>query len=326
MPRCSAIIVTFNSAESVVACLEALAKEDCEIVVVDNASHDDTISRVQAFAERWPLQLLRISCNLGFGAGANHGARAASGTVLLILNPDTIAEAGAVKAMIGCLDSTGAAAVGGSLIANDGEPQRGFAFRTLPTLSGLLCEVLLINQVWPRNPVNRRYRCLDADYSRQQEVEQPAGACLGITREAWVSLDGFDPQFRPVWFEDVDFCKRLLASGRTIVYCPAARFRHTGAHSVGELDFVRKQTYWYENMLRYANKHFALWKRAVLRAGIVWGMAIRWWANVFGRRPLGATREEASRAYINVALRALGSGVAYYAYRVEPPAQGKSNS
>ena len=306
MPRCSAIIVTFNSAESVVACLEALAKEDCEIVVVDNASHDDTISRVQAFAERWPLQLLRISCNLGFGAGANHGARAASGNVLLILNPDTIAEAGAVKAMIGCLDSTGAAAVGGSLIANDGEPQRGFAFRTLPTLSGLLCEVLLINQVWPRNPVNRRYRCLDADYSRQQEVEQPAGACLGITREAWVSLDGFDPQFRPVWFEDVDFCARLLSSGGTIFYCPEARFRHSGAHSVGKLEFGDKQLFWYRNMVRYATKHCSTVSVLVLRISIIVGMGLRMLASLFGSGPDGLATGNAIRGYLRVGLWAIG--------------------
>ena len=326
MPRCSAIIVTFNSAESVGACLEALASEDCDIVVVDNDSHDDTVLRVQAFADTHAVQLLRISHNLGFGAAVNHGARAASGNVLLILNPDTIAESGAVQATIECLDSTGAAAVGGALLASDGEPQRGFAFRTLPTLSALLCEVLLINQIWPRNPVNRHYRCLDADYSRQQEVEQPAGACFAVTREAWVSLGGFDPQFRPVWFEDVDFCARLLASGRKIVYCPAARFRHTGAHSVSKLDFVKKQTYWYENMLRYAKNHFALWKRALLRAGIVLGMAIRWWANVFGRRPAGATKEEASMAYINVALRALGSRNIDHPNQVDVPARERNNS
>jgi GT2 family glycosyltransferase len=325
MPRCSAIIVTFNSGESIGACLEALANEDCDIVVVDNDSLDDTVLRVQAFADTHAVQLLRISHNVGFGAAVNHGARAASANVLLILNPDTIAESGAVQATIECLDSTGAAAVGGALLASDGEPQRGFVFRKLPTLSALLCEVLLINQVWPRNPVNRRYRCLDADYSRQQEVEQPAGACFAVTREAWVSLDGFDPQFFPVWFEDVDFCKRLLASGGKIVYCPGARFRHIGAHSVSKLDFERKQTYWYENMLRYAKKHFALWKRPLLRAGIVLGMAIRWWGNVFGRRPAGATREEASVAYINVALRTLGTGIAYYTHRVKPPAHGKGN-
>ena len=200
----------------------------------------------------------RISRNLGFGAGANQGARAAGGEVLLILNPDAVAEAGAVAALLQCLESTGAAAAGGALLEEDGQPQRGFAFRRLPTLTSLLCEVLLINQLWPGNPVNRRYRCLDADYSRQQEVEQPAGACLAITRTAWEALGGFDPQFFPVWFEDVDLCKRLHDMGQKIVYCPAARFRHSGAHSVGKLSLWRQAVV-------LVRQHDALCAKAFLR-------------------------------------------------------------
>ena len=148
---------------------------------------------------------------------------------------------------------------------------------------------MLVNRLWPRNPVNRRYRCLDADYSQIQEVEQPAGACLAITRAAWESVGGFDEQFFPVWFEDVDLCKRLLDGGGKIIYCPAARFRHSGGHSVGKLPFRDKQTFWYGNMLRYAHKHFSSGQVATLRAGIVVGMLLR--SIVAGtRRPPSSTR------------------------------------
>ena len=139
----------------------------------------------------------------------NQAAQEASGDVLLVLNPDAIAEPGAVKALLQCLETTGAVAAGGALLEDDGQPARGFTFRQLPTLATLLCEAMLVNQLWPRNPLNRRYRCLDADYSQAQEVEQPAGACLAITRAAWESVGGFDEQFFPVWFEDVDLCQRL---------------------------------------------------------------------------------------------------------------------
>ena len=101
MPRCSVILVTYNSAESITACLPALAHEDCEIVVVDNASQDDTVARVRAFTQQHPVELLVISRNLGFAGGVNHGVRAAGGDVLLLLNPDAIAEPGAIAAMFG---------------------------------------------------------------------------------------------------------------------------------------------------------------------------------------------------------------------------------
>lgn len=310
MPRCSAIIVTYNSAESITLCLEALAAEDCELVVVDNASQDDTLTRVQAFQVRHPVELLRISRNLGFAAGVNHGVRAASGDVFLLLNPDAVAEPGVISVLLDCMVSQSAAAAGGALLESSGELQRGFAFRRFPTLGSLLCEALLINQVWPSNPVNRRYRYLDADYSKVQQVEQPAGACLAITREAWDAIGGMDTQFAPVWFEDVDFCKRLIDSGRKIVYCPAARFRHAGAHSVGKLTFVDKQLFWYTNMLRYARKHFSAAKVWILRIGIIKGMILRSLAALLGAGPKDVSAGEAIRGYrsvIRLALRGSSS-------------------
>ena len=108
MLRCSAIIVTYNSGASIGPCLEALAREDCEIVVVDNASHDETVARVEEFVAWHPVHLVANSENLGFAAAVNQGARDSSGDVLLVLNPDVIAEPGAVKALVQCLENTGA--------------------------------------------------------------------------------------------------------------------------------------------------------------------------------------------------------------------------
>ena len=289
--RCSAIVVTHNSGATIGECLEALAHEDCEIVVVDNASADDTVQRIEEFVAWNPVCLIANEQNLGFGAAINQGAREATGDVLLVLNPDAIAEPGAVAALLRCLETTKAAAVGGALLETDGQPARGFAFRRIPTLAPLLYEVLLVNRLWPGNPVNQRYRCLDADYSQQQEVEQPAGACLAVTRTAWDSVGGFDEQFFPVWFEDVDLCKRLHDLGLKIFYCPEARFRHSGAHSVGQLTFRDQQIFWYMNMLRYARKHFSKRQVFFLRSAIVKGMLLRSVAALFGARkaPLGET-------------------------------------
>jgi len=305
MPGCSVSVVAYNSGEYIESCVRALASQQCEIVVVDNASQDNTVSRVKALAGQVPVQLVTISRNLGFAAGVNHGARAAQGKVLLVLNPDAIAQPHAIEAVLSCLQESGAEVVGGALLDASGQPARGFAFRRLPTLGSLLCEVLLVNQIWPRNPVNRHYRCLDADYAKAQEVEQPAGACLAVRREAWERLGGMDVSFFPVWFEDVDFCARLRSAGGKIWYCPAARFRHSGAHSVGTLRFIDKQTFWYSNMLRYVEKHFAAWKVVALRAGVVVGMAMRILAFLLGGKPEGVSVATAMCAYAHVAVQAL---------------------
>jgi N-acetylglucosaminyl-diphospho-decaprenol L-rhamnosyltransferase len=306
MPRCSVIIVTYNSAAVIEACLRALVSQDCEIVVVDNASQDDTLARAVAFAEQAPLQVINISRNIGFAGAVNQGVLAANSDVLLILNPDAIAEPGAIDAIVTCFLKSGADAVGGALLGQDGGPDKGFVFRRLPTLASLLFEILLVSQVWPANPVNRSYRCLDADYSREQEIEQPAGACLAVTRQAWNAIDGMDEAFFPVWFEDVDFCARLRQSGAKVVYCPTARFHHGGAHSVGQLSFPDKQMFWYENMVRYARKHFSSVQVGVLRISILVGMGLRMLASLFGAGPRNLPAVELVRGYAQVAAWAIG--------------------
>ncbi len=297
--HCSAIVVTYKSGKAIAACLEALTREQCEIIVVDNASADDTVQRVEEFVAWNPARLLANEENRGFGAAVNQGASEAAGDVLLILNPDAVAEPGAVAAMLRCLESTEADAVGGALLEADGLPARGFAFRRLPTLWALIFEATLVNQLWPSNPVNRRYRCLDAGYSLQQEVEQPAGACFAIRRTAWQKVGGFDEQFFPVWFEDVDLCKRLRDQGAKIVYCPDARFHHSGAHSVGQLSFLNRQRFWYANMLRYAGKHFSQGQVFLLRLAIVKGMLLRSIGALCGARK--APLAETVAAYWSVA-------------------------
>jgi GT2 family glycosyltransferase len=289
-------VVTYNSAAHVEACVRALAPRDCEIIVVDNASQDDTLALLESLSASIAMQVLSLTRNLGFAGGVNVGARAATADIFIILNPDAIGEPGAVEALARCLVESEAVAAGGALLQCDGSVAKGFAFRRLPTLASLLCEVLLVNQAWPSNPVNRRYRCLDADYAREQPVEQPAGACLAVCKEVWELLRGMDPQFFPVWFEDVDLCARIGASGRKIVYCPSARFQHSGAHSVSQIDFRDRQGYWYANMLRYARKHFSSGRVLVLRVGIVIGMLLR----IIAGGPRGVSLGVAMRAYWRV--------------------------
>ena len=105
MLRCSAIVVTYNSGAAISACLEALTHEACEIIVVDNASQDDSVRQVEEFVAWHPVRLIANPENRGFGAAVNQGAREADGDVFLILNPDAIAEPGAVTALLAVYSS-----------------------------------------------------------------------------------------------------------------------------------------------------------------------------------------------------------------------------
>ncbi|MDQ2901838.1 MAG: glycosyltransferase, partial [Acidobacteriota bacterium] len=163
----------------------------------------------------------------------------------------------------------------------DGSPQTGFMARRLPTPAVLCFEALLLNRLWPRNPVNWRYRCLNLNLEAPAEVEQPAGAFLMIRRDVWREIGGFDESFAPLWFEDVDFCKRVHEAGYRIRYVPGAVAKHTGAHSIRKIGLEIRQLYWYRSLLKYAAKHFRPVSRRLVCISVIFGSVLRMGIGVF---------------------------------------------
>lgn len=245
------IVVTYNSAAVIGACLDAALGAGAEIIVVDNASADRTLAEVQ----RRGVRFIANSSNRGFAAAVNQGCAELNSPYLLLLNPDAILSSSLEPLRAAC-DLPRAAGAGGRLLDASGQPQVGFMVRRFPTPATLILEVLLLNRIWPGNPVNWKYRGLGLDYSRPQPVEQPAGAFLMIRRDVWQQLGGFDEKFWPLWFEDVDFCRRAIDKEYSLYYEPRAVAKHTGAHSIPALTLEMRRIYWYGSLLRYSAKHF----------------------------------------------------------------------
>ena len=252
MPDIGIVIVTFQSGAEIGPCLDAAVAAAADIVVVDNASTDDTLRQARAR----PVRVIANDTNRGFAAAVNQGISLLKTGYVLLLNPDA-RIAGGLDALRAACDLPGAAGAGGLLLSPDGRPQAGFMVRSLPTPGALILEAGLLNRLWPGNPVNRKYRCSDLDASRRTKVEQPAGAFLMLRREVWAELGGFDESFHPLWFEDVDFCRRAAGKGYGFYFEPAAVAVHSGAHSIALLELGRRRIYWYSGMIRYAAKHFA---------------------------------------------------------------------
>src|SRR5262249_14875254 len=178
MPDIGIVIVTYNSAEHIGSCLDAALATSAEVVVVDNASSDATVEE----AQKCGVRVIANPENRGFAAAVNQGIAQLNVKFVLLLNPDA-SIVGGLDALRAACELPDVAGAGGLLLDQTGRPQVGFMVRRFPTVAALALEALLLNRVWPNNPINRRYRCLDEDYSREFQVDQPAGAFLMIRRE-----------------------------------------------------------------------------------------------------------------------------------------------
>jgi GT2 family glycosyltransferase len=251
MAEIGIIIVTYNSANEIGPCLDAALRSGADLVVVDNASSDTSVAEALTRGVR----VIANQANAGFAAAVNQGFRALDSPYVLLLNPDSILQTG-LEALRDACRLPQSAGAGGCLLDEQGRPQIGFMVREFPTPAALILEALVLNRVCPNNPVNRKYRALALDYTQPMPVEQPAGAFFMVRRSVWEELGGFDEGFHPLWFEDVDFCRRAADRGHLIYFSPAAVAKHTGGHSIPQMPVEKRRYYWYRSLLRYSAKHF----------------------------------------------------------------------
>ena len=250
------LVVTYNSEDVIEGCLRACLAlpGDHTIVVVDNASTDGTVARVQAIG----VSLEANTWNRGFAGAVNQGISALDTAAVLLLNPDCQPLTG-ISAMETAVLAGRTGAVGAKLQGGALQP------RSLPSAWTLAFEVLGLNRLFPWNAINRRYR---SPLPGARDV-QPPGAFLMIRRDAWLSIGGFDEQFYPVWFEDVDFCRRLVDEGWEVTVSADATALHLGGHSVTRLGWSSRQKFWYGSLLRYAQKHFRTAPRLLVAECVV---------------------------------------------------------
>jgi len=236
-------IVSYNVAPLLDACLRSVQAaagelgEPAAAIVVDNASRDGSAALVR---ERFPwVQVIENAQNRGFGAACNQ-ALALAGELLLLLNPDTILEPGALPALVARLRATPRAAiVGPRLRFPDGRPQP--VRRRFPALSTLLVESTPLEWRLGFGRLMAHYRCADLPEAAMP-VDWLSGACLLARAAALREVGGFDPVFF-LYFEETDLCRRLAARGWQVWYEPAALVTHHHSQSAGQDLMARDRAY-----------------------------------------------------------------------------------
>jgi GT2 family glycosyltransferase len=305
----SILIVTWNSARFIDRCLTAIPAA-CdgfayEVIVYDNASGDDTLQHVAEEGKDESRTVIRSERNDGFAAGTNRAFAASRGRYVFLLNPDSELAPGALAHLRDFLDENPEAAGAAPLLVDEhGELQREFQLRRLPTLRTLASELLAFGKLFPMNSHTAHYRYRDVELHEPARIEQPAAAALLLRRETFEDVGRFDEQFSPAWFEDVDFCRRLAANGKSVWVVPTARAKHYGGASLEHLSFGRFVDIWYRNMWLYAQKWLKPGERETLRWLVIGGMILRLGAAALGIAHPEVGRRGALAAYAGVLKKA----------------------
>jgi GT2 family glycosyltransferase len=211
-PEISVLIVLYNRAELTLACLRSLTEnysESMEVIIVDNASSDETSSLLDRLRG---AHIIRNSQNLNFLLAVNQGAREANGEYLLILNNDAQLLPGSLRSAVQTIrSSSDIGAVGGRLILLDATLQE----------AGCI--------IWRDGSClgyGRGDNPFAPTYMFQRDVDYCSGAFLITPRALWDELGGFDEAFKPAYYEETDYCLRLWRHGRRVVYDPTAVLLH----------------------------------------------------------------------------------------------------
>lgn len=265
----SIVVVTYNSAEHISACLTSLERAigaiGAEIIVVDNDSKDGTPDVVRRHAG---VTLIESGANLGFAGGINAALAVASGRYVAWINPDAVVVEGRFdQAVRWCDQHPSAGIVGLRLVDAFGQVEpssRGF-----PSYhSALGHRYSLLTRVWPGNPFSKRYLRTHADRDGTEIVDWVSGAALMHRRALVEQIDGLDERFF-MYCEDVDFCYRATLAGWQVHYLPVVTLRHEIGASSSQVKpaMIRAR---HESLWRYYKKHFTRnpLKDAVTYAGI----------------------------------------------------------
>ncbi|MDD2822953.1 MAG: glycosyltransferase family 2 protein [Candidatus Daviesbacteria bacterium] len=222
MNRISIIIVTFNSAKTIKACVDSINKfvTDSEIIIVDNNSQDDTCKIIQGFGDK--VKLIQPGGNLGFAKANNLGIKSALGEYIIFLNPDTrIMEKDSLEKLVATLeDNTEYGIIGPKLVYPDGSLQS--RTRNLPTVLRAFQEYIL----------NKKgsYDFYTPVCKTLCEVESVIGACIVIKKKLFQKVGGFDEKYF-MYFEDLELCRNVRLSGLKVGYLPEVKIEHAEGKS-----------------------------------------------------------------------------------------------
>ncbi len=275
----SIIIISWNVSDLLAKCLDSILASGVQVVgpagqtqgngpqtqviVVDSASHDDSVAILEA-RYSW-VHLFAQTENIGFVRGNNLGLKHATGRYIMLLNPDTEVQAGALNRLMAVLATYTQAGVAGPHTLNtDGTHQS--TRRRFPTVWTAIFESTWLEPIAPKHILSR-FRVLDQPDEGVYIVDWVQGSALMAKREVFDQIGSLDTRYI-MYAEEMDWCKRAVLAGWQVMYVGDAFITHHSGQSSAQVK-ARSHVHFQHSKLRYFRKFHGLGA-----VGCIWSVLV----------------------------------------------------
>ncbi|MBU1166963.1 glycosyltransferase family 2 protein, partial [Patescibacteria group bacterium] len=258
MKKYSFVVLTYNSQGTIDGCLNSIIEKtakqniETEIIVVDNASKDDSADYVEKNFSDKGVKVIRNTKNSGFSGGVNIGLQAATGDYCVLLNPDASIETIDFSKVQETFDNNKVGILSGKIIWPGGRTQPSFGF--FPTRAKLLSYYFKLANIWPGgflvhdNFWNHKY------YQQLSTVGWVSGCFMIIPKQVLAEVKYFDEEYF-LYIEDTDLCYRISQKGYKIMVDPQIVISHLLQYSVKK-DPLKNFHFEIESMIRFFRVHY----------------------------------------------------------------------
>lgn len=265
-PVLSVIVVSYNNEKQIGKCLDSIVAEtqglSVQLIVVDNASSDSTFKSIKSItsiisttSKNNRVEVIGNRENLGYSKAVNQGFKLAAGDAILLLNADTVLVKGCLITLLEFEKTHLPCVIGPQLLNTDGTVQPSVFH--LPTVVGA------IKEYWLNK--TGAYSKYTPPGNQPTRVEAVLGGAMLISKEVVDKVGGFDEKYF-MYFEDLDYCRRVSSTGFSIFYLPTAKIIHE--HGASGKDLADSANQWrrmipsskiYFGLLKHYAIFFILW-------------------------------------------------------------------
>lgn len=271
----SIIIVNFNTCRLTMDCLESVLQSETdytyELILIDNASRDDSVARIKAAFPQ--VTLVANEENAGFSRANNQGMKLASGRYVLLLNSDTLIRKDTLQTMTAYMEAHPEAGAAGCKVVLPSGGLDKACKRGFPTPSASFYYAFGFSRLFPDNPRFNGYQLGYLDADKEHEIDCLVGAFMLVRRETIDRVGGLDEAFF-MYGEDLDWCYRIKQAGWGIRYYPNTSIVHLKGGSARKRPF--KIVYeFHRAMILFHRKHYRRQYNVLVNGAVYAGVGVK---------------------------------------------------